>query len=66
MRSSLLEKRTSNLLPVLRSGAAPHLPAAAPPPLCASRSKEWVIDARTKGNTLRFANHSEMANCKAQ
>ncbi|EFN54582.1 hypothetical protein CHLNCDRAFT_24455, partial [Chlorella variabilis] len=27
---------------------------------------EWVIDARQKGNTLRFANHSTTANCRAE
>ena len=29
-------------------------------------SLEWVIDARQKGNTLRFANHSTNANCRAE
>lgn len=27
---------------------------------------EWVIDARQKGNKLRFANHSTAANCRAE
>lgn len=27
---------------------------------------EWVIDARLKGNKLRFANHSSAANCRAE
>lgn len=29
-------------------------------------SLEWVIDARQKGNKLRFANHSSSANCRAE
>ncbi|KAL4427658.1 hypothetical protein ABPG75_001747 [Micractinium tetrahymenae] len=29
-------------------------------------NKDWVIDARQRGNTLRFANHSTTASCRAQ
>lgn len=29
-------------------------------------NKEWVIDAKLKGNKLRFANHSAVANCRAE
>jgi histone-lysine N-methyltransferase EZH2 len=29
-------------------------------------NQQWVIDARQKGNKLRFANHSTTANCRAE
>lgn len=29
-------------------------------------NEQWVIDARQKGNKLRFANHSPTANCRAE
>ena len=45
--------------------APPCLVRRCPAPRRA-RSLEWVIDARQKGNTLRFANHSTSANCRAE
>ena len=29
-------------------------------------NSEWVLDARQRGNKLRFANHSTNANCRAE
>ena len=47
--------------------AVSDLPPPSPPPCPRpTRSLEWVIDARQKGNTLRFANHSTTANCRAE
>lgn len=46
----------------LSSPIPPLVPAYPPLP----RSLEWVIDARQQGNTLRFANHSTSANCRAE
>ncbi len=29
-------------------------------------NSDWVLDARQRGNKLRFANHSTTANCRAE
>jgi len=51
---------SSMFLPVSPSAS----PASTYPALLCSL--EWVIDARQQGNTLRFANHSTSANCRAE